>query len=73
VTIRNIEDKLTPLRQILAEVGYAMSQRTVVFGDMPAHEFIITTTENMPASSVLVQKMNAKGMLAKSNVRYVDE
>ena len=70
VTIRDIEEKLAPLRQRLAEAGYAMSQRTVVFGDMPAHEFIITATENMPVVSVLVQKMNEKGKLAKSNVRY---
>ena len=69
----NSEEELEPLRQILAEMGYTMSQRTVMYGYNDANEIIIATHENIDIASELVRAMNKKGGLCGRKVRYIDE
>lgn len=70
VGLPKLEERLEPLRNILAEVGYTMSQRVVMYGDNDAHELIIATHENIEIASELVLKMNQKGRMGKRKVRY---
>ena len=71
VRIKDLEERLKDIRQTLSELGYAMSQRTVMYGDHEAHEYIFAMKENIHVVSQLVFAMNQKRSVGKQKVQYI--
>ena len=71
VRIKDLEERLKDIRQTLSELGYAMSQRTVMYGDHEAHEYIFATKENIHVASQLVFAMNQKRSVGQQKVQYI--